>query len=319
MRLTGAGVVAYAVQDGEVYVLLGRERETPGWRQGSHKWSAFSGKVEGHESALQGAAREFTEEACACVPVGNLQTPTRAEDVEAVLRLHARPVEQSMHSRGERLVYFTYLLRVDYMPYERTFARTREQLMQLDSVFRGFYRAKKLAEGVPRFFFPGFAVSSRITVVRFHVATETTVELLMHEEGSEGEPINTTYVVDAEIARVLRSLEAMWLDVLKFIRDRSGDEIFVHPAVNIVCAGSEVVNAYVNKAYLEKCEIGWWRLSDLLRCQNQRDGGGANESDFRRLFLDNVVVIARHIAQIEQQRDAGAASSWALAEGVDEA
>ena len=302
MRLTGAGVVVYAVHDREIYVLLGRERETPGWRQGSHKWSAFSGKVESHESALQGAAREFTEEACACVPVGNLRTPTCAEDVETVLRLHARPVEQSMRSRGERLVYFTYILRVDYHPYERTFARTREQLMQLDSVFRGFYRAKKLAESVPRFFFPGFAVSARITVVSFHV-TGTSVELLMHEDGLSEEPLNATYVVDEETARVLVTLEDMWKGVLEFIREREGDDIFVHPAVNIVFSGKEVVNAYVNKAYVEKCEIGWWRLSDLLRRQSERETGASSESEFRRLFLDNVVVLAKHIAQIEQQRE----------------
>ena len=154
-------------------------------------------------------------------------------------------------------------------------------------------------------------MSSHITIVRFHV-TETSVELLMHEDGCDGEPLKATYVVDAETARLLTSLEAMWQTVLDFIRDRSGDEIFVHPAVNVVTSGKEVVNAYVNKAYLEKCEIGWWRLTDLLRCQTQRDGSGANESEFRRLFLDNVALIARHIAQIEQQRDAGA-GSWTLA------
>ena len=49
--------------------------------------------------------------------------------------------------------------------------------------------------------------------------------------------------------------------------------------------------------------LGWWRLSDLLRRQSERETGASSESEFRRLFLDNVVVLAKHIAQIEQQRE----------------
>ena len=67
MRFTGAGVLVYAIDEKDVYVLLGREKETPGWRQGSKKWSSFSGKIEINETPLQTAAREFREETCAAV------------------------------------------------------------------------------------------------------------------------------------------------------------------------------------------------------------------------------------------------------------
>jgi hypothetical protein len=189
---------------------------------------------------------------------------------------------------------------VDYWPYEVTFARTRARLLQLDAVFRKFYRAKKLADGVPKIFFPGFAVSPHITVVRFHV-TEAGVELLMHEKSFETVTLRSTYVVDSRIAGILAELEVLWQQVLDFIREQSGDSIFLHPAVNITWSGNEVVNAFVNKAYLEKCELGWWRLGDLL--DHRRSQANASESEFRRLFLDNIAVIADHITKMEQAED----------------
>jgi len=299
MRLTGAGVLVYTVHQGEILVLLGRERETPGWRQGSHKWSSFSGKVESHENALQGAAREFAEEACACVPIAGQEVPTKVQDVADMLRLHARAVEQSSQSKGERLVYFTYIVRVPHHPYEDYFARTREKLLELDAVFRNFYRVKKQVEGAPRFFLPGFVLSARITVVSFHVSSDTEVEVTMHEEDSLADLV-TVFSVSAEVAMNLRELEEAWQEVQDFIRARSHDPIFSHPAVNVETSRKQIVSAYVNKAYLEKCEIRWWKLSDLLRLQEQP--WNSADSPFRRLFLENVSTLARHVMHLEEQR-----------------
>ena len=315
MRLTGAGVLAYTVHRGEILVLLGRERETPGWKQGSHKWSSFSGKVEANENAIQGAAREFAEEACACVPIGGQQVPARVAEVEDMLRRHARPVEQTTLVRGERLVYFTYIVRVPHAPYEDEFFRTRERLLELDNVFRNFYRIKKLADAAPRFFFPGFILSSHITVADFRVLNDTEVEVRMHEEGVTAELVSV-FSVSAETVAPLRTLQTAWDDLQDYVRVRSHDPIFSHPAVNIVTSRKCIVNAFVNKAYLEKCEIKWWKLSELLRLQEQP--WSHSESAFRKLFLENLSTLAKHIMIVEETHNDPAAGPPLSASGNDE-
>ena len=286
----------YTIKDKDIYVLLGRERETPGWRQGSHKWSAFSGKVELHETALQAAAREFTEEACACVSLDLTPIPTSAESVAAALRAWGVPVEQSTLVKGERLLYCTYVFRLPYAPFRHVFAETRTRLLELDAVFRHFYRIKKLADIAPRFFLPGFMLSAQLTVANFEVLSDTEVQVTMHETSPACE-IDFIFLVTADVASMLRELRTAWQNVVSFIGARSHDPIFQHPAVNVVRSQNRIVSAYVNKAYLEKCEIDWWKLDDLLRA---RDTHFSQDTPFRRLFLENVPMLARRIFELER-------------------
>ena len=300
MRLTGAGVLAYAVDCGEILVLLGRERETLGWREGSHKWSSFSGKVEGSENSLEGAAREFMEESCACVPEAAANFITLQEVTEE-LRLRARAVEQSMQYKGEWLVYCTYILRIPHLAYEERFAKTQERLLELDEVFRELYRAKKLGDAVPRFLLPGFILSSCIVVVDFRIKGCSEVEVTMHEEGT-AEEVVVVFVVSAEVMEALCAIETAWRAVQSLLQARLQDPIMSHPAVKIITSRKQVVNAYINKAYLEKCEIRWWKLSELLELREERKNNMG--SCFRRLFLENLAVMAGHIMLEEQQSDA---------------
>ena len=297
MRLTGAGVLVYTVHQDEVLILLGRERETPGWKQGSHKWSSFSGKVESHEDALHGAAREFTEETCACVPLGEQITPTTVREVVAQLQQHAIPVEQSIMGRGERLVYYTYVTRVTYRPHAAVFAQTRATLLEFDNVFRNFHRLKKIADSAPRFFFPGFVLTPCIVVANVRVLGPTEVEVTMHEKDSAADLI-FVFCVTQHVATLMQELEASWQQVKAFISARVHDPIFAHPAVNLVTSKGQIVSAYIDKAYLEKCEVEWWRLSELQDAsENPRRAW-----PFRKLFIENLRELTRHIIQFEEQK-----------------
>ena len=298
MRLTGAGVLVYAVDRGEIHVLLGRERETLGWREGSHKWSPFSGKVEGDENSLEGAAREFMEESCACVPEAQGDFIT-LQEVRDELRLRARAVEQTMEYKGEQLVYCTYILRVPLLAYEERFAATQARLLGLDEVFRDYYRAKKQLDAVPRFLLPGFTLSSCIVVADFRIKGAE-VEVVLHEEDSVEELV-VVFGVSAEIMEALRGIEPAWRAVQSFVQAHLHDPIMSHPAVKIVTSRDQVVNAYINRAYLEKCEIRWWPLAELLMEPTKRA-----DSPFRRLFLENLTVLASHIMMQEQQSNAAA-------------
>ena len=289
----------YTTKGDDVYVLLGRERETPGWRQGSHKWSAFSGKVEPHENALQAAAREFTEEACACVSLDATQVvPTSEKKVLEALHDRGEAVQLSTFVKGERLVYCTYIIRAGFKRHDKLFLNTRAKLLELDAVFRTFYRAKKLADAAPRFFLPGFILSTHLVVVGFRVVSDTEVLVTMHESNPHS-ALDFTFAVSRETSAILRDLNSAWQDVLTFIRVRGQDPIFQHPAVNVIRSANCIVSAYVNKAYLEKCEINWWKLSDLLQA---REAHFLHDTPFRRLFLDNIHVLARKIYELERKR-----------------
>ena len=187
-----------------------------------------------------------------------------------------------------------------YAPYDEEFARTRERLLELDNVFRNFYRIKKLTDSAPRFFFPGFVLSPQITVVNFRVLSDTEVEVRMHEEGESDELVNV-FSIGAETVDLLRPLQEAWEDLQDYIRARSHEAIFSHPAVNIVTSRDCIVNAFVNKAYLEKCEIKWWKLSELIRIQDQP--WIQSENAFRKLFLENLATLAKHVLLVEESRD----------------
>ncbi len=290
-------MLAYTLHDGEVLVLLGRERETLGWREGSHKWSSFSGKVEGNENSLEGAAREFMEESCACVPTAREGSFASMHEVEDMLRARARAIEQTMYYKGECLVYCTYIVRIPHFPYEERFAKTQEKLFELDLAFRNFYRIKKLGDAVPRFFLPGFVLSSRITVVDFRVVGGSEVEVVMHEEGTPAEVI-LVFSVAEDVIKTLSVIEDAWRALQSFIEAHLHDPIMAHPAVKIVTSRNQIVNAYVNRAYLEKCEIRWWRLNELLALKEQ----SCKSDNFRKLFLENLTTMASHIRLLEEQQ-----------------
>ena len=295
MRLTGAGVLVYTIHDNEIFLLLGKERETPGWRQGSHKWSTFSGKVDTHETSLQAAAREFVEETCASVPLGNRQPPTDADAVKRELAARARLLEQETYYRGEYLVYHTYIVRVPYTSHEELFQKTRQSLLSLDLLFRKFYRLKKNIEDVPKFCYPGYRLSTCITTVNFHVRSDLCVDVyFVQENGRDAEYSAVTVAVEEHTAAALADAEKAWNAVVRCVMEHVAGTLLTHPAVRITWLQGRVVGAFVDKAFLEKCEIGWWKLEDIERARDDKDSA-ETESQFRRLFLYNVKHLAHEI------------------------
>lgn len=301
MRLTGAGVLAYTVHEGKILVLLGREKFTPGWRQGSHKWSTFSGKVDNHENALEGAAREFLEESCACVPILTT-SPSHANhrDIIDMLREKARQVEQITYCKGERLVYCTFIVRIPYAAYDAVFQESISKLHELDSICRYFYRTWKLAAIIPRFMRPGFLLSNCLIVADVRVTGNTEVELVLHERGTWTDVI-ITLEVGIDVATALKSVREAWERVLAYLELRLHDPILSHPAVNVTRSRQLVIGVRVNKAYLEKCEIRWWNLDDLLNLQDIQTAAGI-DGDFRRFFIENISNLAAHIKLMEKSR-----------------
>ena len=72
-RRKGAGIIPFSISDKHenVYWLLGKERDMPGWAQGSCRWSDFGGSSHYmDEDEAHTAAREYFEETLGVVPLG---------------------------------------------------------------------------------------------------------------------------------------------------------------------------------------------------------------------------------------------------------
>jgi hypothetical protein len=56
-----------------------------------------------------------------------------------------------------------------------------------------------------------------------------------------------------------------------------------HPAVRIEKAGEKIVSAHVNRSYMEKSEVQWWRVQELTPISAARTSQRAER--FRPYFL----------------------------------
>jgi hypothetical protein len=291
-RLVGAGVMCVSRHpvDDEIVILLGREKEVPGWKQGSLKWCGFSGRSEEGESAVASAVREFVEESCCCVRLSPyMPLPVRQEDVTAELE-KAPFFSRSMkvHPQSEALLcHVTYLCRI---PFDASvvdrFRRTHAELLELDRIFKSFHKAKKSVEHLPRAFLPGYVLADKAVTVDLRGAPETgRVEVDFFDGvGDESCSLKTWHFrTSTQTAKEAQELHRVWRTVTAFVSEQGHREIFRHPAVLLSSHGQKLVSAYVNRCYLEKTELAWFRLRDI----EATDRWWSKET-FRRHFIDNI-------------------------------
>jgi len=272
----------------EIVVLLGKEREVPGWKHGSLKWCGFSGRAEEGETPLASASREFLEESCSTVMLTeNATVPARADEVSLALQT-ATPVSHTVKApppSEEYLYHVTYLCKV---PFDKgapdRFLRVQEDLKRVDAVFRAFYRLKKALENVPRFFFPGFSVAEGFVTV--NVRTDVRENLVFVEffdrHSAEPSTMKTWKTqVSPLVAKEAAELSEAWAEVTSFVEKECDSLIFSHPAVLLTRHQNVLISAYVNRCYLEKTELAWFRLEDLEAADRWK-----TREEFRRHFLD---------------------------------
>jgi len=296
----GAGVLCFSRDDrGEIVLLLGREREVLGWRQGSRKWGGFSGRAEAGESAEEAAAREFLEETCACVPITE-----RAYDPPGLARALRAAPSLELTLRGPEpddvLSHVTFFFELPYDPgLEPRFQALRAELAELDAAFRGFYRLKKGTEHLPRLALPGYVLGAGAVTVDFEPEAQDRLRVLYEDAAGEQASL-VLQLSPAAYAEALRLREA-WTEVLDFVRARADAPVLSHPAVCLTRARGRLLAAYVNKAFLEKSDVRWWPLAELERLARERWRGG---DAFRRYFLDNLCVFAPRVRSLAEARAA---------------
>lgn len=300
MRISGAGVICYTHQPGgSLAVLLGREKETPGWRQGSNKWSGFSGKVDPAECAPQGAAREFVEESLATVPLTeNGFVPVKVQDIARLLEYDNESGLLEVTKHEDDCRYLVYIRHVAYKDYASSFRQTRQGLLVLDSIFKTFQTCRK--GHLPRCFLPGARISCALVVIDIDFVCDTIILTLWDEVSNLKRTLEVG--VPSTLRRRVTDLVSSWKEVLRIVTD-SSNPLLKHPAVTVHRLHGHVVGAMVKKSYLEKSEVRWWSLRDLEQISLCR---GSRSEVFRHYFLDTIPLLAdairNHENSLEQEK-----------------
>lgn len=288
LRTTGAGCVCIAVDDdGRLCMLLGREREIAGWREGSNRWSAFSGKAEAGEEACHTAAREFLEESLGLVVLSQHswgRSVVTAQQMEAVISQESLgTVEHVVQGRRALCRNILYLLRVPFDRYlPLRFRGLRSALETLECCLCRYRRLRKEAMHAPGICFPGATPSARLVVSRSCLQKGNLCEVTLWDVETH-EVSAVTFLLNDEQVEEVRHLLDAWESTVHQLR-RTPEEVLRHPAVRVYYAERQIVGARVNQAYLEKNDVAWWRVSDLADICGHRNGPRAER--FRSYFLD---------------------------------
>ena len=283
---TGAGIVAFSFDDsGEPVVLMGREKVTPGWKQGSNKWGAFSGRSDQDEIIEETAAREFIEESIAVVPIDETSpVPVSRVQVEQCLRDgdYVRKIEHISQTKdGTLRKHVLYLKWIPYGDHALTFNHFRNSLGRLDDILRRYNRLRNNVT-CPKICQVGYFMSATVVVVDV-VHRDDSFEIHVDDNGiSHFVHISgLTSQEDMDTKKLIRC----WRDIKNVIERGLSDDILEHPALSLKLSGGKLVGAKVHKPFLEKNQIGWWSMKSLQNAM------ATNDEAIRRPFHDVVPAI----------------------------
>ena len=260
----GAGILPYSINpDGELHLLLGRERYLPLFR-GSCRWSGFEGGRKDGESVDEAAMREFQEE--------SLQVVT--SDAASLLSGHTlKVVLRIANDRKKERYHCSYVCSIPWdagLP--ASFQATRMALEQIDRL------ATELRMTRPAC----LETSGDILEV-----TELDDDRIRVRRVLQGIPsiLRHPWTIEADgmVIGTFEARDARCLREWSAVRDRLQRALFAHPALTVRRTDSFVQEVLLQKDYLEKDQVRWWSES-RLRAVMSGHGQLGNER-FRPYFL----------------------------------
>ena len=258
----GSGIVPFSVaQDGQIYVLLGRERFVPLWRS-SCRWSGFEGSRLQDETIEEAAAREFSEESLEMLmPYNEARDMLISKDYEARITLHAES------PRSEKRLHCTHCIRVPYDPdLPLHFDTRRSQLEFID----------RLAQELR------YMKSDEFPNSLGHIE-----EVYDHTFGARTRAFDNMCGKWHDYEEPLSDRILAW----NKLRNRLERALIVHSAITVVREGPEysLQDVHVSKDYLEKDSVRWWTVEELHDVLNHH--GSYLCERFRPYFLPVLKVL----------------------------
>ncbi len=261
----GGGVIPIARHpDGEVRVLLGRERFVSSWK-GSCRWSGFEGGRKEGEAVETTVCREFIEESLGLV------LPREATERLVGGRGYWRRIVLNVSSdrRTERY-HCTYVLVVDWdESVSSRFEKTRLHLEYLERLVMEWTHMKSIMQ-----------------------RKEGSVCLPCRPDRHDEEQRDDT----EGRGTVTEEFSEEWLQ----LEEKLGRALSqAHPDAITVTTGidGEVEAVAINQDFMEKDTIRWWKASDL-RVVLENKGSLDNEK-FRPYFLPVLQILVNELARDE--------------------
>lgn len=257
-----AGVLPYAVDEqGGVWVLLGQERHQPGWKD-SLKWSLFSGRRVAGESTIEAAAREFEEET---LGVGVLGQGVRGvRSTIAALETSPCVVFKSQHRR-KKDVYFTHTVFLTRVTRDdaivEAFKATHLRLYKLDAALCR-HSALVQTSKISKLLTAGGRVSKNIIVTDVNADGLTAIVTLRDTANSSVTVVEVA--IDEAQTRLIETVSRSHSAIADFIVNH-GTDVLTHPAVALTRFNDCVLSGRVQSEYLEKIQIRWYSMSELVR------------------------------------------------------
>lgn len=281
----GAGVIPISSDDdGNVRVLLGRERWIPQWK-GSCRWSGFEGARKPDENVVLAATREFMEESLGVVDV----VPRNADRVQSFLmlahrirmgRYWRRIVLRIQNDRRPERYHCTYVLPV---PWDSTaperFQTLRSQIEQLDRLIQEFRYLRPRCLGDASEHVGPIAIDPSLESARVEKLASTAPCILRAPWSiveQNVEIVSATFLAQADVDSIVA-----W----NTVRERLERAIIDHPAVRVIrdVRWKGVQDVSIERDYLEKDQIRWWSTDDLIAVIAGR--GQLGPERFRPYFL----------------------------------
>lgn len=251
----GAGIIPISKgPNGEVFLLLGRERWTSHWK-GSCRWSGFEGGRKGGEDTISTAVREFSEESLGVVERTDV-VRKRLEEEDYWLKIVTLTLQDKGAYSTQNRYHCTHILPVvwdETLP--SRFRNERNNLEKVDFLVQE-WRHSRLQE---------WGEEERIGHVR--------------EEGD-----GCVVEVGENLVR-LEGEEAKVAMNWSCLREKVEEALFSHPSV-VVKRDKEMgvlQDVRIQKDYLEKDQIRWWSIKELSRVLVGR--GQSDGERFRPFFL----------------------------------
>lgn len=275
---TSAGIMPFALKEGEVYFLLAQERTQINWK-GSLRWSSFEGGRKAGESAQTSAAREFLEESMGVV---NLRDWDESDQSCASIARHldercAAQLLVKVNCRNSRVRYhLMYLALVTYresLPSE--FDLLNKALLRLNEMNEEVKAA--LEERDDSWVCEGTSLKGKTVLGVLGASRETDTRVTIRVRFD-----------DADEDTVARKMSADSLDAfMLYISARSAlteaaARVLPHPSVTTQGPTELLSAAEACRDYLEKCRIRFWSQREL---ENLVDAGGCSTTAFLRPFF----------------------------------
>lgn len=301
-KIVGGGVIPVCIVDGEVKILLGKERYINHWR-GSLKWSGFEGGRKFNENIHNTVCREFMEESLGVVNL-NINNDTTLNYIDSVHDI-IKNKEYFMqiilcinHDNGEKIEKRHHITYVIEVPYETKcideFNSMRKVLVDIHFKLNQF---RKLIDSII-FEYPFIMKDSIVDNISVLAISDVSfingilIVKYMDETGAKKELVET---IEEEMQETATAY-TKWFSARVQLHNEFSKISHLNKSFEVVYDSFGLFeNGRINDEYLEKQYIQWWNMKDLKEVL--KNGGFYKNEFFRAYFLP---ILQRSIEELEK-------------------